>query len=311
MFDTNAGFCGGYFGKTEYTANGPKFRKLGRKAKLENILEVIDDGEEKVYLKLSTDFMGKSKYAYILTGQFMEAKTVKSLSNIGFDVTSATFNTFVDSIRIQIEDFDAQGYAPTPAYGFLGWVHPPDEDEGVLYYRAATLIGYPQDAKYIGNYDVEPCGTYDAWRSMVLVDVVPFPTLQLVLIAALASVVIGILSFATPIENPVVHLNLPSGRGKSTAGYLAASIMGRPFDGTLPVKDEDERTIDRYSLYSSWGSTDNALITSMAGNKGAVVVLNELGKSLTKNMTRVLFDVVEGSDKRRLTSTLEQRSSNR
>ena len=309
MFDTNIGFCGGYFGKTDYTPNGPKFRKLGREARLENVYEVIDDGEEKVYLKLSTDFMGKRKYAYILAGQFMEAKTVKSLSNVGFDVTSATFNAFVDSIRIQIEDFDAQGYAPTPAYEYLGWIHPSDEDEGVLYYRAATLIGYPQYAKYIGNYDVEPRGSYDTWRDMVIADVVPYPTLQLVLIAALASVVIGILTFETTIENPVVHLNLPSGKGKSTAGYLAASIMGRPFDGTLPVKDEDGRTIERHSLQSTWGSTDNALIASMAGNKGAVVVLNELGKSLTKNMTRIVFDAAEGSDKRRLTSTLEQRSS--
>ena len=309
MFDTNIGFCGGYFGKTDYTPNGPKFRKLGRKATLENIYEVIDDGEEKVYLKLSTDFMGKRKYAYILVGQFMEAKTIRSLSNVGFDVTSATFNAFVDSIRIQIEDFDAQGYGPTPAYEYLGWVHPPDEDEEVLYYRAATLIGYPQDAKYIGSYDVEPQGLYEEWRDMVIADIVPYPTLQLVLIAALASVVIGILSFATPIENPVVHLNLPSGKGKSTAGYLAASIAGRPFDGTLPVQDEDGRAIERHSLYQSWGSTDNAMIATQAGNRGAVTVLNELGKSLTKNMTRIIFDLSEGSDKKRLTSTLEQRSS--
>lgn len=309
MFDTNIGFCGGYFGKIDYTPNGPKFRKLGRKATLENIYEVIDDGEEKVYLKLSTDFMGKRKYAYILVGQFMEAKTIRSLSNVGFDVTSANFNAFVDSIRIQIEDFDAQGYGPTPAYEYLGWVHPPDEDEEVLYYRAATLIGYPQDAKYIGSYDVEPQGLYEVWRDMVIADIVPYPTLQLVLIAALASVVIGILSFATPIENPVVHLNLPSGKGKSTAGYLAASIAGRPFDGTLPVQDEDGRAIERHSLYQSWGSTDNAMIATQAGNRGAVTVLNELGKSLTKNMTRIIFDLSEGSDKKRLTSTLEQRSS--
>lgn len=309
MFDTNVGFCGGYFGKTDYTPNGPKFRKLGRKAKLENILEVIDDGAENVFLKLSTEFLGKKKYAYILEGQFMEPKTIKSLANIGFDVTTATFNAFVDSIRIQIEEFDAQSYGPTPAYSYLGWVHPSDENDDVLYYRTSTLVGYPHDAKYVGNYDIEPSGSYDIWRNMVLTDVIPYPTLQLVLIAALASVVIGILSFATPIENPVVHLNLPSGKGKSTAGYLAASIMGRPFDGTLPVKDEDGRTVERHSVYQSWGSTDNAMIASMAGNRGAVTVLNELGKSLTKNMTRIIFDLSEGSDKKRLTSTLEQRSS--
>jgi len=309
MFDTNVGFCGGYYGKTDYTSNGPKFKKLGREARLENVFEVIDDGEEKVFLKLSTDFLGKRKYAYILRGQFMEPKTVKSLADIGFDVTTATFNAFVDSIRIQIEEFDAQGHAPTPAYENLGWVHPPDEDVNVLYYRAFTLVGYSQDAKYVGNYDVEPRGSYEVWRNMVIKDVVPYPTLQLVLIAALASVVVGILSFATPVENALLHLNLPSGKGKSTVGSLGASVVGRPFDGTLPVQDADGRTVERHSVYQSWGSTDNAMISTQSGNRGAVVVLNELGKALTKNMTRIIFDLSEGSDKKRLTSTLEQRSS--
>jgi len=185
----------------------------------------------------------------------MDPKTIKALADIGYDVTTATFSSFVDSLRIQLEAFDQQGYAPTPVYSFLGWLPPSNEDDGALHYRASTLIGSPQDAKYIGNYDVVPCGTYEAWKDMVIKDVIPYPTLQLVLIAALASVVIGILTYKTPIENPIVHLNLPSGKGKSTAGYLAASILGRPFDGSIPVKDEDGRTIERNSLYQSWGAS--------------------------------------------------------
>lgn len=307
---TAVSFKDGYYGKYVFTPSGrQKFVKQGREAILENVYEAIDGDKEDVYLKLSTDFLGKEKIAYIIAGQFMDPKTIKALADIGYDVTTATFSSFVDSLRIQLEAFDQQGYAPTPVYSFLGWLPPSNEDDGALYYRASTLIGSPQDAKYIGNYDVVPCGTYEAWKDMVIKDVIPYPTLQLVLIAALASVVIGILSFRTPIENPIVHLNLPSGKGKSTAGYLAASILGRPFDGSLPVKDEDGRTIERSSLYQSWGATDNAMIATQAGNRGAVVILNELGKSLTKNMTRIIFDLSEGSDKKRLTSTLEMRAS--
>lgn len=307
---TSVSIKGGYYGKYISNPDGTKkFVKLGREAILENIFEVIDGDKEDVYLKLSTDFLGKQKIAYIVAGQFMDSKTIKALADVGYDVTSATFAPFVDSLRIQIEDFDEQGYAPTPAYSFLGWLQPPDEDEDTLFYRASTLVGGPPDSKYIGCYDVEPRGSYEAWKDMVQTDVVPYPTLQLVLIAALASVVIGILTFETPIENPIIHLNLPSGKGKSTAGYLAASILGRPFDGSIPVKDEDGRTIEHSSLYQSWGATDNAMIATQAGNRGAVVVLNELGKSLTKNMTRIIFDLSEGSDKKRLTSTLEMRAS--
>lgn len=307
---TDVSIKGEYYGRYALNQKGRKeFKKLGRKAILENIYEVIDGDQEDVYFKLSTNFLGKSKIAFIIAGQLMDSKTVTTLGNIGYDVAPGTFVPFVDSLRIQIEDFDAQGYAPTPAYSFLGWLTPSDEDEGTLYYRASNLVGGPPDSKYIGDYDIEPRGSYETWKDMVQNDVVPYPTLQLVLIAALASVVIGILSFRTPIENPIVHLNLPSGKGKSTAGYLAASILGRPFDGSIPVKDEDGRTIERNSLYQSWGATDNAMIATQAGNRGAVVVLNELGKSLTKNMTRIIFDLSEGSDKKRLTSTLEMRAS--
>ena len=129
---TNIGIQGDYYGRFVQTKNGYRFDNLGRKVTLENVYEVIDGSKEDVYLKLSTTFLGKLKFAFILQGQFMEAKTVKSLADIGFDI-STSFNAFVDSIRIQLEDFDLQGYAPTPAYEHLGWIHPSDEDENALY----------------------------------------------------------------------------------------------------------------------------------------------------------------------------------
>ena len=140
-------------------------------------------------------------------------------------------------------------------------------------------------------------------------DVVGYPALQLILIAALSAVVVGLLALEISIENPIVHINYPSGKGKSTAGYLAASTAGRPFEGSMTAVDEDGRTMELHSLYQSWGSTDNAMVATQAGNGGAVIVLNELGKSLTKNMKRLVYDLSEGSDKKRLTSTLNTRMS--
>lgn len=158
---TNIAIKGNYYGRFVQNSEGYKFVKLGRKVTLENIYEVIDGAKEDVYLKLSADFLGKTKYAYILMGQFLEPKTIKSLADIGFDITTANYSAFVDSLRIQLEDFDAQGYAPTSTYEHLGWMHPPDEDEETLYYRASTLVGCPQDSRYIGSYDVEPRGSFD------------------------------------------------------------------------------------------------------------------------------------------------------
>ena len=51
------------------------------------------------------------------------------------------------------------------------------------------------------------------------------------------------------------------------------------------------------------------MVATQAGNRGVVTVLNELGKSLTKNMTRLIFDLSEGSDKKRLNTDLKARIS--
>lgn len=51
------------------------------------------------------------------------------------------------------------------------------------------------------------------------------------------------------------------------------------------------------------------MITTQAGNRGVVTVLNELGKSLSKDLTRLIFDLSEGSDKKRLNTDLKARIS--
>lgn len=140
-------------------------------------------------------------------------------------------------------------------------------------------------------------------------DVLPYPTLQLVLVAALSAVIVGLLAIEIPLENPIIHLNLPSGKGKSTAGYVAAATAGRPFDGTITAIDEDGKVVEKQSIYQSWGATDNAMIATQAGNRGVVTVLNELGKNFSKNMTRLIFDLSEGSDKKRLNTDLKARIS--
>lgn len=306
--NTKVTFQGGYFGTIEKSKYGQYFKSIGRKATLEEILESVED--DTVYFKLSCIYLGRKKTLYIERGQITEPKLAKSIADIGCDITSQHFNSFVDSLRLQEEEMDLNNLAPTPAYASLGWIQLADEDGNMsLYYRSGRLIGSQEHGKYIGKYYIDSLGSYEAWCSMVNKDVVPFPALQLVLVAALASVVIGILAIGTAIQNPVVHLNLPSGRGKSTAGYLAASIAGKPFDGSITLPDEDGKLVEYISIYQSWGATDNAMIATQAGNRGVVTVLNELGKSLSKNMTRLVFDLSEGSDKIRTNTKLESKVS--
>lgn len=307
---TNVRIVDDYYGIDIGPPDKRKFAPKGRLPNLQAIYTVLES--EKVYFKLATDYLGKPKLTYIERGSLTEPKLSKELCDLGFDVTRETFDLFVDAIRLQET---APDVPVVPAYSSLGWLQVPKIDESTgefsvaTYFRCSKLIGSRRKARYLGNFDVGSYGNFQTWRDMVVAEVIPYPTLQLVLVAALSAVVVGALSLEMPIENPIVHLNLPSGRGKSTAGYLATSTIGRPFDGTMTRSDDDGKIEKKHSLYQSWGATENAMIATHAGNQGAVVVLNELGKNLSKNMTHLIFNLSEGTDKKRLTSTLKQRNS--
>lgn len=306
---TTAHFQNGEYGIFQQQTDGTfKFRPLGKLPELKEVLECIEDN--RVYFKLSTLFYGRQKIAYISQGDLSDPQLSKALADLGFDVTKALSNYFVDVIRLQAEAKEKANIAPTAAYSSLGWIKPPFVDPNTgqstfqLCYRGFKLLGKKGPYKYLGPYDIVPLGDYGVWQQLMINDVLPYPTLQLVLVAALSAVIVGLLAIEIPIENPILHLNLSSGKGKSTAGYVAAATAGRPFDGTMTTVDEDGKVVEKQSIYQSWGATDNAMIATNAGNRGVVTVLNELGKSLTKNMTRLIFDLSEGSDKKRLNTNL-------
>lgn len=309
---TTAKYQNGEYGIFEMKNNKFVFRPLGKLPVLEEVLECIED--ERVYFKLSSSFFGRTKVAYISQGDLSDPQLIKNLADLGFDVTKTLANHFVDVIRLQAEAKEVGNIVPTSAYSSLGWIQMPYEDttgqtKFRLCYRSFKLIGSNRPIKYLGPYDITPTGDYDTWRQLMIDEVIPYPTLQLVLVAALSAVIVGLLSTKIPIENPIVHLNLPSGKGKSTAGYIAAATAGKPFDGSMTSVDEDGKVVEKLSCYQSWCSTDNAMVATQAGNRGVVTVLNELGKNLSKNMTRLIFDLSEGSDKKRLTTDLKARIS--
>lgn len=311
---TTAKFQNDQYGVFKQQTDGTfKFRPLGKLPILEEVLESIED--DKVHLKLSTSYFGRKKVTYITHGDLLDPQMAKDLSDLGFDVSKELSKYFVEVIRLQEEALEAGNTVPTAAYASLGWIQLPCDDPHTgqttfkLCYRSCRLLGVNRTDKYIGPYDVAPAGNFNTWRQLMADEIIPYPALQLVLVAALSAVIVGLLASKIPIENPIIHLNLPSGKGKSTAGYVAAATAGKPFEGSMSSVDEDGKVTEKLSVYQSWGSTDNAMVATQAGNRGVVTVLNELGKSLSKNMTRLIFDLSEGSDKKRLNTDLKARIS--
>ena len=224
---TTAKYQNDYYGVFKQQDDGSfKFHPLGKLPVLEEVLECIED--DKVYIKLSTSCFGRKKVTYVAHGDLLDPQMAKTLSDQGFDVTKSLSNHFIDVIRLQEEHLEANGTIPTATYASLGWCQLPYDDPNTgqtafrLCYRSFKLIGVNRTEKYIGPYDIVPTGDYSTWRQLMVDEVIPYPALQLVLVAALSAVIVGLLAMKIPIENPILHLNLPSGKGKSTAGYIAA-----------------------------------------------------------------------------------------
>ena len=124
-FNTSADIQNGFFGRWECNSKGQKkFIRLGKVVTLETIYEDIEN--DLVYLKLSCDYLGRTKYMYVEHGQLTDVGLAKDLSNIGADVTRKNFDVMVDTIRIQEGWMEKKGIQPVPAYGHLGWIKLPE-----------------------------------------------------------------------------------------------------------------------------------------------------------------------------------------
>ena len=305
---------GDQFGYNTYDKkNNAIFHPLGTLPELKEVFTGLENGQ--ITIKLSHEFLQEEKIVYLNYGSLYDGAGMKDLTALGYDLRKGSAEAFIEAVDMLVKGYTLNNVTPTLAYEHLGWFLHPELDpvsgqkEIKLLFRCNELLGTNRKARYVGPYDVEPHGDYDVWRQMVIDDIVPHPALQLVLVAALSSVVVGLLALRREISRPIIHTVLPSGRGKTTVALACVSTVGSPAHAPMPRIDEDGRIVRRQSLLGSWSSTDNALLSTNAGNFGAVLVLNELGKSLSKNLDSVIFSLADGSDKKRLTTTLQPRIS--
>lgn len=294
---------GAYYGRVYTAKDGTSwFEPMGAAVKIDTIYKDIEASTYE--WNLSYLYCEEQQNLRISRGMMGDAKCASFLATKGVDVTRHSFDTLVEVLQNQEQGFcqGVNGMLPPVinVHRHIGWIELPDTATGkpVLCYRSSELLG-PQKGQYVGPMDIKPRGDYQEWKDMVIRDILGHITLELVLVAALAAVVNGLIAPQTNNENPILHLNYSSGKGKSTAGYLAVSTAGRPFEGSVPGTGINGEQVRFQSLYQSWGGTDNAIVATQSGNRGAVVVLNELGKSRWKNIGQTIYYLSEGGEKSR------------
>ena len=313
-FSTSAAIQNGYYGRWVYDKKNKtsNFLPLGKAVYIDFITDNIEDGD--THLGLSFDYIGEPKHLTVLRSETADNTIIQTLARKGADVSKKHADVLVDTLRLQEANMEVNGKKTTKVYNHLGWIQRPVYDDyGVkigskYHYRAATLLG-GLTAKYDGSYSVTPMGSFSAWKDMVKADVVGNPAIEVVLIASLSAVVNGLIAPITTGENPIVHLCTGSGLGKTTALDLASSAFGVPFDGERKVLNKYGEPISRRSIYGSWGATESATVTQCAGNRGAVIIFNELGKFKGRDMSHIVYNLSEGTDKARLDHNMKAYTS--
>lgn len=302
----------GYYGRIKTLANGKEvFKPYGKEVALNSVLERIDgDG---VKFELLYQYRSKQKWMVIPRGNLCDTKYCEKMGDKGVDVTKQSFSCLADSIFAQ-EDTCFEEKRTGFCHDKLGWISTSILDEGnniqTLYRH--TVLKTPAgdvDSLYDGKFKIAPTGSLEKWLEMVNEHVLPHTPMSLVLLCAMSAVPCGLLATKYPIANGVLHLCSASSSGKTTSMFLAVSTAGEPFSSVKKELDKYGNLVEKSSLLQSFSATDNALIENLTGNSGIPIVIDELGKCKSDDLTSVIFSLADGNGKSRLSKELALKES--
>jgi len=291
----------GYYGIVTYDSNGKEkcFTKVGKAITLKKIY--IDFETDHITWELSFEYRRQKVTVNFDRENIGDKASIKQLLAKGADIKPQNINMAISSIMMQEESVKKE----FSIYKNVGWKNLAINvfaDDYV--YRGNTLVG-DGEGIYQGNYQLEPQGSFEGWQKMVRNEILGHQALEVIMLASLSAVVNGLIATHTTGENPIFHINAPTGKGKSSVGFAACSVFGEPFDGCKSVVDENGNFKTVKSIYGSWSATANAVIRSHVGNQGMVIILNELGKFEGEDLTSIVYSLSEGTDKNRLNEKYE------
>lgn len=259
--------------------------------KIANLLKVgipernIDTNN--VTLPITTIYLNRNVEIRVPRDKAMSKREILKLSLHGADVTEENAKYHIRSIAYQ-ELKIGESNNTHSGLGFA--IH--DNKEIFKLDRAIN-----EDSKYVGTLDLKPKGNLEDYLKDIREHVVPYTNISLAFVLGASSAVVAKLNkYCDDVNTLLAHFVTESSKGKSTATMLAISIWGNPKLGAG-------------GLYNTWNSTENALATSLAGNYGVAYALDELSMSKIEDTTNLIYNLVGGKDKARLTKEIELRKS--
>ncbi|HAT4162083.1 TPA: DUF927 domain-containing protein [Clostridium perfringens] len=258
--------------------NGEKYR-LSRYMGIKGVLNNIDDKTFKVNL----EFLTLNGISNITVGReiCLNKNKLMDLQSKGLDVVSSNINVLIEYLR------ECEGKAKvTNVHSKLGFANY-NENE---IYKLYNAIGI--ESEYVGEYAVKPKGSKKKYIKMLEDEVFGKCELEFAIISALSAVTLGYIGEELGLDSLLIHLVGNSTTGKSTALKLAISCFAYP-------------DVKRTGLYTTYNSTDNAILKKLTGLKGVPLALDEISMSNTNNFTKFVYSVANGTDKDRLNKDSE------
>ena len=259
--------------------------------KTSNLLKVgvpeINIDTNNVMLPITTKYLNRDIKILIPRDKAMSKREIIKLSLQGADVTEENAKYHIRSIEYQERK--------------IGRVNNTHSELGFAKYKEKEIFklykAINEDSSYVGALDLKPKGNLGNYLDDLREHVVPYKNISLAFALGVSSSIVAKLNMHyKDINTLLVHLFAESTKGKSTAAMLAISVWGNP---NLSVG----------GLYNTWNSTENALSTSLAGNYGIAYALDELSMSKIEDTTSLIYNLVGGKDKARLTKDIELRAA--
>ena len=259
--------------------------------KTSNLLKVgvpeINIDTNNVMLPITTKYLNRDINILIPRDKAMSKREIIKLSLQGADVTEENAKYHIRSIEYQERK--------------IGRVNNTHSELGFAKYKEKEIFklykAINEDSSYVGALDLKPKGNLGNYLDDLREHVVPYKNISLAFALGVSSSIVAKLNMHyKDINTLLVHLFAESTKGKSTAAMLAISVWGNP-------------NLSGGGLYNTWNSTENALSTSLAGNYGIAYALDELSMSKIEDTTSLIYNLVGGKDKARLTKDIELRAA--
>ena len=259
--------------------------------KTSNLLKVgvpeINIDTNNVMLPITTKYLNRDIKILIPRDKAMSKREIIKLSLQGADVTEENAKYHIRSIEYQERK--------------IGRVNNTHSELGFAKYKEKEIFklykAINEDSSYVGALDLKPKGNLGNYLDDLREHVVPYKNISLAFALGVSSSIVAKLNMHyKDINTLLVHLFAESTKGKSTSAMLAISVWGNP-------------NLSGGGLYNTWNSTENALSTSLAGNYGIAYALDELSMSKIEDTTSLIYNLVGGKDKARLTKDIELRAA--